>query len=128
MPYVLDASAAIALLLDEPGAERVAEVLPQSFMSAVNLSEAINVFARHGLDIAAAHAALAALELEIAPFDADLALAAALLQPATGAAGLSLGDRACLALAAKLEAIAMTSDRAWLKVADAVGVEIVLIR
>ena len=128
MPCVLDASAAITLLLDEPGAERVAEALPQSFMSAVNLSEAINVFARHGLDIAAAHAALAELDIEIVPFDAELALAAALLQPATASAGLSLGDRACLALAAKLDATAMTADRAWLKVAGVIGVEIVLIR
>ena len=74
------------------------------------------------------HAALAELDIEIVPFDAELALAAALLQPATASAGLSLGDRACLALAAKLDATAMTADRAWLKVAGVIGVEIVLIR
>jgi len=128
MSYVLDASAAIAVLLDEPGADKVAPVIAQASISAVNLSEAINAFARRGVDIEAAHDVLMGLEFDVVAFDAGLALSAALLQPATASAGLSLGDRACLALAKRLGVPALTADRAWATIAEAAAVEIVLIR
>ena len=58
-------------------------------------------------------AILGNISVEIVPFDEELAYRAGLLQPATRAAGLSLGDRACLALAERLSLPAMTSDRVW---------------
>lgn len=128
MSYVLDASAAIAVLLDEPGADKVAPVIAQASISAVNLSEAVNAFARRGVDIQAAYDVLMGLEFDVVAFDAGLALSTALLQPATASAGLSLGDRACLALAKRLGVPALTADRAWATIAEAAGVEIVLIR
>lgn len=68
------------------------------------------------------------LSIVCVPADADLALEAGLLQPATQPAGLSLGDRFCLALARQLSVPAITSDRAWMDIAAAAGAEIVLIR
>jgi PIN domain nuclease of toxin-antitoxin system len=65
---------------------------------------------------------------EIVAPDRDLAFDAGLLFSLTGAAGLSLGDRACLALARRRAATALTADRAWARVAEAVGVEVELIR
>jgi ribonuclease VapC len=74
------------------------------------------------------HSLLDNLRLERVPFDERLAYRAGMLLPQTRAAGLSFGDRACLALALQLDAKAMTADRAWSRIADAVGVEIELIR
>ena len=65
---------------------------------------------------------------QIVPFDEDLALAAGALAPSTKSASLSLGDRACFALALRLGAKVLTADRVWARVAEAVGVEVELIR
>jgi ribonuclease VapC len=62
------------------------------------------------------------------PFDPDLAYGTGLLLPKTRAAGLSLGDRACLALAVRLGAKALTTDRSWSRIAGAISVEVKLIR
>ena len=112
-PAVLDASAVMALVHGEPGADHVRSRLRGSFLSAVNLSEAL----AKGLESRAsledfAHG-IATLRLGVEPFDADLAQRAAALRPLTRAAGLSLGDRACLALAQKLGLPALTADGAW---------------
>jgi ribonuclease VapC len=64
--------------------------------------------------------------IEVVPFDADDARAAGELSLVTRDAGLSLGDRACLALARRLDVPAVTADRAWLNV-DA-GVDVVCVR
>jgi len=125
---VIDASALLALLLTEPGHERVHAALARSFITTVNLAEVVGHFARHGAHQADIRELLDPLPIERVPFDSDLALAAGLLVPATRPAGLSLGHRACLALAARLDATALTADRAWIKVARATGIEIELIR
>ena len=126
-PVVLDASAVLALLGNEPGAEAVLEVLPRATMSAVNLSEVVAKLAERGMPEAAIRAALDGLDLDPRPFDAAAAVAAGLLRPATRAAGLGFGDRACLALAARLGGVALTADRAWAEVA-VVGVRVSLVR
>ena len=71
---------------------------------------------------------IAELQLDIRSHDVEAALGAGHLRPATRSAGLSLGDRACLALASALNLPALTADRGWLAVADAVGVQVDLIR
>lgn len=125
---VFDASAALAFLRQEPGADRVAAALEGSLLTTVNLVEVLTPYARHGVSPRQIETILAALKSEIVDFDAELAIDAAQMIGATRPAGLSLGDRACLALAKRLGVPALTADRAWATIAEAAGVEIVLIR
>lgn len=126
MSVVLDSSAVLALIDGEPGAERVEEVLRSGSMSAVNFSEVIAKLVDKGLDDGDALGALDALPLTIHPVDVEQARRAGLLRRRTRKHGLSLGDRACLALAAVLEVPAMTADRAWTELDS--DIEIVVIR
>jgi ribonuclease VapC len=125
---VLDASALLALLLAERGGDEVGTVLANSVMTTVNLGEVVGHFARNGAREADIRLVLDPLPIERMPFDEDLAFAAGLLLPATRKAGLSFGDRACLALAARLNVRALTADRSWFAIAKAVGVDIRPIR
>ena len=126
MAAVLDSSAVLALLWDEPGAKEVAASVQDARVSAVNLSEVVARLVDRGMAPAEARHAIRELKLGVEIFDTELAIETGLLRATTRAHGLSLGDRACLALAARLEAEAFTADRAWSR-AD-VGVEIRLIR
>ena len=128
MSYVVDASAAFAMLNDEPGAEQVRQVLSVSVMASVNFGEVVSIFARAGIDMSAIETSLRILDMEIVPVDRQLAFDAGLLLPLCQKAGLSLGDRICLALARQRGVPAMTADRAWLRVAADVGVAVELIR
>lgn len=111
--YVLDASALLCLIRNEPGAERVAAALPQSHVGAVNLGEVIAKMVELGMSENLIDQVLDPLQLRVVPFDAGLARASGLLRAATRALGLSFGDRACLALAADRGAVALTTDRSW---------------
>jgi len=110
---VIDASALLALLNDEPGADVVAEALPQGVISAVNLSEVVAKLCDAGMPEKTIHQALQPLDIEIVPFDEEQAYQAGLLRSSTQDFGISLGDRACLSLAKKLGIDALTADRAW---------------
>jgi PIN domain nuclease of toxin-antitoxin system len=123
---VLDASALLAALLFEPASARVRDV-KRPVISAVNLAEVVARLQRD-VDDAAVTGALAALDLTVIAADREQALVAGLLGEPTRIAGLSLGDRFCLALARQLGATALTADRAWLRIAEAVGVDVQLIR
>jgi len=125
---VIDASAILALLLGEPGAQKVAAILADSAVATINLSEVVGYYARGGADEAGIRGMLNALTCERVTFDQELAYAAGMLVPQTRSAGLSLGDRACLALASRLGVPAVTADRAWSTVARAAGVTVDLIR
>ncbi len=127
MTAVLDASAVLALLADEPGADRVAAAIVEgAAIGAVNLAEVLTKLADIGMPRILAEDALEGLGLEVVPFDAAAARATAALRDATRARGLSLGDRAAIALAAARGAPVLTTDRAWV---DAVpSVEVVLAR
>jgi len=125
---VLDASALLALLLDEPGAGRVTALLDDAAISAVNLSEVVSQYARRGIAVSEIRRMLSLFSIQVIPFDDALAFDAGLLVPKTKSAGLSLGDRACLALALQLGATALTADRSWSRISRAIGVEIELIR
>ncbi|WP_119679290.1 PIN domain-containing protein [Indioceanicola profundi] len=125
---VLDASALLALLLNEPGGQRVKQVLSRSAISTVNLGEVVAHFARHGASEPDIRAVLDPLPLDRRLFDEEQAYSAGLLLVATRAAGLSFGDRACLALAKSLNVKALTADRVWSRVASTVDVEVEVIR
>lgn len=122
--YVLDASALLCLLFREPGAERVEALMPGARVSAANLAEVIAKLVDRGIDEPAIVAELAELDLEIVPLDRAQAEASGLLRAVTRAAGLSLGDRCCLALARQLGATAVTTDRAWAGLQAGVAIEV----
>lgn len=113
MVAVLDASAALALLQGEPGTDVVAEALGTTSMSAVNFCEIWQKLLDHGLDADVLCAGLQALGLSVIPFGSDDAAATARLREPTRARGLSLADRACLALGSRLGQGVLTADWAW---------------
>ena len=117
---VLDASALLALLNDEDGAKEVEQVLAEAVISTVNLAEVVTRLALHGMPESDIRSVLGLLGLTSLPFDEEMAFQSGLLSPLTRAAGLSLGDRACLALAIERKAPALTADRAW----QAIDVEV----
>jgi ribonuclease VapC len=125
---VLDASALLAALLGESGGDEVGQRFADAAMTTVNFSEVASYYARMGSSEGDIRALLTPLPIARFDFDEDLAYRAAILLPMTRPAGLSLGDRACLALAQRLNVPALTADRNWLQVAPAVGVTIDLIR
>jgi PIN domain nuclease of toxin-antitoxin system len=125
---VLDASALLALLLDEPGAAIVAEVITEARMSSVNYAEVVSHFIHAGMPADQVDAMLRPLPLTVVDADQTLATLAGRLRAATAEAGLSLGDRFCLALAKRDGLPALTADRQWRSIADAVGVEVSIIR
>lgn len=123
---VLDASALLALLNAEPGYRTVEESLSDASVSAVNLAEVISKLSERGMPEAAIRTALEGLGLDVHAFDTATAYIAGALRPATRGPGLSLGDRACLALGLSLAAPVLTSDKSWK--ALKVGVKIRVIR
>ena len=128
MTLVLDASALLAALLDEPGRERVDAVISGAIMSTVNLAEVVGHFARLGADRSAIDLLLGGLPLTFVEPDTELAVEAGLMRSVGETAGLSLGDRFCLAQAKRSESVAVTADRAWQGVAAKLGVTVELIR
>jgi ribonuclease VapC len=123
---VLDASALIALLWDEPGADAVEPLLGRAVVSAVNWTEVLQRYRAHDIETAGKRESVEALGVQIEDFSPDDAETVAELWQPTRRAGLSLADRACLALARRLSLPAHTADRDWRKVD--VGVAVVLIR
>lgn len=119
MAPVLDASALLAHLRDEPGADVVAEAIASgAVISTVNLAEVFSRAADRGEEPAKLAAELTQSGLldgaiTVEPFTAADAIDAGRLRPLTRDAGLSLGDRACLALARRLDAPALTADTDW---------------
>lgn len=110
---MLDASALLALLAEEPGADEVEKLLDGSAMSTVNLSEVLQKSEQHGIDTEGLEFDLEALGVEFHSFDLTQARATADVWARAPRAGLSLGDRACLALAHSLGGAAVTTDRRW---------------
>lgn len=108
---VLDASAVLAFLQDEPGAARVEKALDGGVIGAANWSEVAQKVRAAGADCGIASGLLLSYRLTIEPVShRDAERAAALWARGTG---LSLGDRLCLALAERMDAAVLTADRAW---------------
>lgn len=113
---VFDASAILALLRDEPGADFVAQYIGDGLISSVNFQEVIKGLLRREVPIDAALAMLDALHLDVRPHGRDDAIAAAKLYPATKEFGSGLGDRTCMALAIAEGLPVLTADREWAKI------------
>jgi PIN domain nuclease of toxin-antitoxin system len=125
---VFDTSALLAFLWQEPGHEIVEQALGEDngAISAANVAELFAKLIDRGFPADDIDTLFANLGLETIALDAAQAKASAMLRSATRAQGLLLGDRACLALARTLGAVALTADRAWLDID--VGVTVSCIR
>ena len=113
MTVVLDASALLAYLQDEPGSEVVDEVLAESVISSVNWAEVVQKTIAGGIESDGLLDDLQALGLRVEAFTWKDAELAGKLWLQTKTAGLSLGDRACLSLGWRLDVSIMTCDRIW---------------
>jgi PIN domain nuclease of toxin-antitoxin system len=110
---VLDASAVLAFLNDEPGAQEVSNYLPGAYLSAVNAAEVAAKLVDSGSVAEEAGQLLERLGARVEPFGSADIVPSARIRAVSRSAGLSLGDRACLALASRLGMTALTADRAW---------------
>lgn len=117
MTTVLDASALLGFLQDEPGCDQVEAVLPEAVISSVNWAEVVQKSIAAGIDVEGMRNDFEALGLRILPFTAEEAeLAGQLWQQTrqqTRQRGLSLGDRACLSVGIELKAPVLTADQIW---------------
>ena len=131
MLHVLDASALLALMQSEPGSEVVDALLEdhECVASSVNIAEVGSKLVDKGLAPDQLSRVLSQIDVQTIDFDAEQATACAALRASTRPLVLSLGDRACLALARGLQATAVTADRAWADLDEAaIGVRVQLIR
>ena len=124
--FVLDASALLALFLKEPGGSVVEAAADRALISAVNWSEVVQKLLARAVDVVGLREEVDELGIVIASFTADDAEVSAVLGPSTRHLGLSLADRACLALGRRLDVPVLTADRTWL--GAELGVEIRSIR
>ena len=122
--YVLDASAVLAVIQEEPGAERIEAHLDTGCISAVNLAEIVGKLQDRGLGDNEIDELIALLDLDTRILDKEGAVFMGKLRQTTKLAGLSLGDRACLALAHSLGATAITMDRAWKSLDIGVAIQV----
>lgn len=124
--YVLDASALMALFQGESGSDKVAQAVKDgAAVSTVNLSEIASKLNELNTPQTLIQDAINALGLTVVDFNADLAYSVGLLRPLTRHVGLSLGDRACLALAQYLNLPAITSDRLWKNLSLGIAIEVI---
>ncbi len=126
MNPILDASALLAYLHQEPGWEEVHRVVSESWIGAVNWCEVTQKLKRKGLVVEKVRSLLDELGLVIVPFSAGQAELAAHLWEKTRQHGLSLADRACLALAMERQAHVLTADQIWVQLE--LDIEIRLVR
>ena len=113
MDYLLDASAVLALLHEEPGAERVKEALAGSAITSVNACEVLGVLVRNGCSLSDASVIFEKLHIPVLAFtyaQAQLSAAMLLLKVSRP---LSLGDRACLGAAVESKRTVLTAERFW---------------
>jgi PIN domain nuclease of toxin-antitoxin system len=120
---VLDASALLAVLRAEPGAEAVEARIEGASIGTVNLAEVVSKLADEGVPEGEIRKAVGRLALNMRVFDEEHAYTAGLLRRSTRGFGLSLGDRACLALAQRSKAVALTADRAWSQLDLGIAIE-----
>ncbi len=124
--HVLDSSAMLCVIFQETGIEDVARRLDGALVSAVNVTEVFSKLQDRGMPDDSIEKILAGFKLTVVAFDEHLARMAGRLRNAKRGKGLSLGDRACLALAIARGAIAVTTDQAWQEVNC--GARVLLVR
>jgi PIN domain nuclease of toxin-antitoxin system len=126
-PQILDTSALLAYLWKEPGEARVAHLLTTEhcLLGATNLAELVSKAIERGLPANEVPTLVNSLNVEIVPLTQAQAEMVGVLRQTTRHLGLSLGDRACLALAKTLDGVAITADRPWLALDIGIPIECV---
>jgi PIN domain nuclease of toxin-antitoxin system len=112
-------------MFGEAGADFVEDVLPGALLCSVNLAEVVTKLHDRGLSDDEVKIALETVDCEVVDFDRELATICGDLRKETRSLGLSLGDRACLAVARQRDIVAITTDAAW---ARAPAVKVKLLR
>jgi ribonuclease VapC len=125
---VLDSSAVLAVLRDEPGAENALEMMVGGVITAINLGEVAQVQFRDGFSRDVIERAIEELAIPVISVDAEIAFTAAEMRMTVLAKGMSQAACICLALAKREGVPALTGDRKWLEIAETVGVEVRMIR
>jgi ribonuclease VapC len=110
---ILDSSAVLAVLQNEPGKDKVEVILDVSAISRVNLTEVLTKLVEKGMSVDEAKETFDDLGLRVIKFNENQSLKSAELRPLTKHLGLSLGDRCCLALAISENLPAVTADKNW---------------
>jgi ribonuclease VapC len=130
MIHVMDSSALLAVSKGEIGAEYVMEILQTQdcVISSVNAAEVATRLLDMGLPASELDRAVSQFRVDVVDFNYEQALTCARLRATTKSAGLSLGDRACLALTQLMDGCAVTADHAWDDVKEVVGVRVLMIR
>jgi len=126
--YLLDASALLALLQDEPGADVVGQQLSASTISTVNLAEVASVLNKLGMQEAEIQHLFDDLDLPVISYDREAALTTGGIRKVTAGRGLSLGDRACLMVAKQHQYTVLTADKVWLEYQELLAIQITLVR
>lgn len=111
--YVYDSSALLAIILGEPGADVASANITKAMVSSVNLAEIFSRAEDKGIPADKTERFLIGKEVQFVDFDADLARVVGAMRATTRSRGLSIGDRACIALALRERATIMTADRIW---------------
>ncbi len=125
MSAVLDSSAVLAIIWNEPGSDMVLDRIDGAVMSAVNYAEVLTKISDRGIDAKPAKVLLASLAIETIDFDKTQAETSSQLRSQTRHLGLSLGDRACIALAMTKGWPVLTADRVWAELSISVKVQLV---
>ena len=130
MIHVMDSSALLALTRGELGFETVQELLhcEECAISSVNMAEVGTKLIDYGLPPNELLRIVNQFQIDVIDFNTEQAIVSAQLRPLTRAAGLSLGDRACLALTKLMDGIAVTTDQAWQDVRISADVRVLMIR
>ncbi len=128
MKIVLDASAIVAAIQNEPGGDKLADALGHAFVSTVNVAETYTIAERKSLHSDLVRGFFEYPGIDIVPLSLVQAEIAGRMATLTNVAGLSLGDRCCLALAISERAQVLTADRVWLQFAEPLGITIKSIR
>lgn len=125
---ILDSSAILTVIQDEPGQEVVLPVLEGALVSTINLAEVATCIARFGVPKDVVHTTIARLPIQPCDFVCDLVPLTGTLIQETRQFGLSLGDRACLALGMMRKVPVLTADRVWKELEHSLNIEVQLIR
>lgn len=113
MTRAIDTSVIMAILLEEPGREIAAQMVPSGLLSSVNLAEILTKCMERGLPADLAEDYIRGSGMDIVAFTSEMAQLSSELFRVARKGVLSLGDRACIATAATLNATVVTADRVW---------------
>jgi ribonuclease VapC len=130
MIHVMDASAILAILRGEPGCDYVQELLEseECAISSVNMAEVGSKLIDYGLPPEEFPRIARQLQIDIIDFNTEQSIQSAQIRKITRSTGLSLGDRACVALTQLMQGCVVTSNRAWLDIEEITQIKVLMIR